>query len=100
MPARVCGDRVVTTEPMALKASLLGAKMVRSERPLRVSASWAAVAAPAREVRPVLTAVWATLGGTVRTVSMMWMRPPLKPTSWGSGLVGLFDFRSRGDVRR
>jgi hypothetical protein len=68
-------------EPIAWKASLLGAKMVTSERPLTASTRSAAVRAPASEVRFAAMAVVETFGGRVRTVSMTWTTPPVMLTS-------------------
>lgn len=65
-------------DPIAWKAALLGAKMVTSLRPSTVPARSAAVRAPTIDVRFAATAVVETLGGRVKTWSMMWTTPPVK----------------------
>ncbi len=69
---------LVKTEPMAWKASLEGAKMVTSVSASTVSVKFVAVRAPAREVTFNEPAVSETDWGIVRTLSMIWMTPPVK----------------------
>ncbi len=73
--------RFAAAGPRAAKAALVGAKMVTSFKPSTVETRFAVVKAPAREVRPAATAVLESAIGTVRTVSMTWMTPPLNLTS-------------------
>jgi hypothetical protein len=74
--------RFPTAEPMASKASLEGAKMVTSERELTVGTRLAAVKAPVREVRLAAAAVEESEVGMVRTVSIIWITPPVKLIFW------------------
>jgi len=67
-----------SAEPMAEKASLEGAKIVTSIKESSVETRFAAVSAPAMDVRFAARAVPEGDWGTVRTVSIMWMTPPLK----------------------
>jgi hypothetical protein len=69
--------RLPSTEPMAPKAALEGAKMVTSDNPLTVETKLAVVRAEARDVRPAATAVAESEAGMVRTVSMTWITPPV-----------------------
>lgn len=69
-----------SAEPIASNAAFEGAKIVTSERKSTVETSLAAVNAPAREVRFAATAVVESEAGRVRTVSMMWITPPVKLT--------------------
>lgn len=83
MLARSRFSGVSSAEPIALKASFEGAKMVTSVREFIPSTNPAAVNAPAREVKPVLMAVWPGVAGTVRTVSIMWrVLPPSSSMSF------------------
>lgn len=65
------------TEAMAWKASLLGAKMVRSDVSSTMSARDNVVRAPTMAVRLKASAVSATSCGGSRTVSITWMMPLL-----------------------
>ena len=56
--------------------------MVTSERPLTVPVRLAVVSASSRDVRPAATAVSESDSGIVRTVSIMWITPPLNVTSY------------------
>jgi hypothetical protein len=69
--------RLAKADPTLLKASLLGAKMVMF-RVAAASTESVALMAPRREVRLRARAVSRTLGGKVRTRSMMWIVPPVK----------------------
>ena len=60
-----------TADPIAWNAALEGEKMVTSERKSTVWTSFAAVKAPARDVRFAAAAVDESDAGRVRTVSMM-----------------------------
>jgi len=64
-------------EPRAWKASLLGAKMVRSEAVLRESEREALVMAPPKAVRLNWGAVLMMFRGGWRKVSITWTMPPL-----------------------
>jgi hypothetical protein len=61
--------------PSFWKASLLGQKIVTSERASRGSTRLAAVAAPARAVKLPARRVAEMLRGMRRSLSMMWMMP-------------------------
>jgi hypothetical protein len=65
---------------MASNAALDGAKMVTSFSPSTVATRLAIPKAPARDVRPAATVVAESDNGKVRTVSMMWITPPVKLT--------------------
>lgn len=78
MELRAAVERLLVAEPIAWKAALEGAKIVRSLRSSMAATRFAAVRAPTREVRPALIAVTLSDSGTVRTVSMMWTTPPVK----------------------
>ena len=67
-------------DPILWSAALLGAKTVRSrvmESRLAVK-PWAEPTRPARPERPAATRVVEMLAGMVRTLSMIWMTPPVK----------------------
>jgi hypothetical protein len=63
-------------------ASLLGQKMVMSERSSRGATRSTCVAAPARAVQFPVTRVSETLSGMRRSLSMMWMTPLSNSRSW------------------
>jgi hypothetical protein len=64
------------------KASLLGQKIVTSERDSRGSTRFAEVAAPARAVKLPAIRVAEMLRGMSRSLSMMWMMPLSNSMSW------------------
>jgi len=72
--------RFPRAEPIAWNAAFDGANMVTSERVSTVSTRLTADNAPAREVKFAASAVAESDAGRVRTVSMMWMTPPVKLT--------------------
>jgi hypothetical protein len=67
-----------TAEPMAWKALFEGAKIVTSCNESRAFTSLACVRAPVRAVRFAAAAVAESDSGIVRTVSIMWITPPVK----------------------
>ena len=69
-----------SADPIAWNAAFEGANMVTSERESTVWTRLAAVNAPASEVRFAATAVVESEAGRVRTLSMMWITPPVKFT--------------------
>jgi len=73
--------RLPRAEPMFWKASLLGAKMVMFGVLLTVSNKSVALMAPRRATRSAAERVSAVFSGRVRTLSMMWITPPVKLTS-------------------
>lgn len=77
-------ERPGRAEPMFWKAWLVGAKTVTSGVVLTVSTRLAETRAPRTEVRPAAVAVSETELGMVRTVSIMWITPPVKLTFWAS----------------
>jgi len=72
-----------SAEPIAANAALLGAKMVTSLSPSTVERRPVELRALARVVRFAARAVLEGASGMVRTVSMMWITPPLNFTSCG-----------------
>jgi hypothetical protein len=66
---------------MEAKASLVGAKMVRSGVSSTALTRFVALRAPYKAVRLAARAVSEVLTGRVRTVSMIWTTPPVKLTS-------------------
>ena len=73
--------RFASAEPMDWKASLFGAKMVRSGVSFATAIESVALSAPRKAVRFAALAVSRTETGRVRTVSMTWITPPVKLTS-------------------
>jgi hypothetical protein len=66
----------LTVLPMALKASLVGAKTVTSEARLSGFSMSARRRAPTAAVSPPAMSVSVRVPGMVRTESMMWRVPP------------------------
>lgn len=71
-------------EPMAWKAAFEGAKIVTSLRLSTAETRLVVVRAPARAVSSESMAELAGERGMVRTVSMMWITPPVNMTSYSS----------------
>ena len=71
-----------SAELMAEKAALEGAKMVTSSNESTVETRFAADRAPAMDVRFAANAVPEGDCGTVRTVSITWITPPVKFRFW------------------
>jgi hypothetical protein len=69
--------RVASVPAIAWKAALLGTKTVMSERESTAETRFAASRAPTREEVPSSMAVWEQFSGIVRTLSIMWMYPPV-----------------------
>lgn len=69
---------------MAPNAALEGAKIVTSFSPLTVEIRLVALRAVANVVNPAATAVVESEVGTVRTVSIMWITPPVNLISYGN----------------
>lgn len=72
--------KLPTILPIALKASLLGAKMVRSGVSTTESVRLAVLMAPSAAVRLALDSVSVTFSGITRRLLMTWMVPPVKFT--------------------
>lgn len=69
-------------EPMAWKAALEGAKMVTSLRESTAETRFVCVKAPAKAVSWESIAEPEAERGIVKTVSMMWITPPVNMTSY------------------
>jgi len=78
---RVSFEAFARTEAMLEKAELFGAKMVTSLRPLTAPKRPVALRAPYAAVSFALTRVSETLVGTVRSLLMTWIVPPVKAMS-------------------
>jgi hypothetical protein len=73
-----------SADPTAPNAALEGAEIVTSFSPLTVEIRLVALRAEANNVNPVATAVVESEVGMVRTVSMMWITPPVNLISYGN----------------
>lgn len=82
-----------SADPMAPNAALEGAKIVTSFSPLTVVIKLLALRAEASDVNPAATAVAESEAGMVRTVSMMWITPPVNLISYSGNQY----FGNRGE---
>lgn len=82
--------RFASAEAMLANAALDGAKMVTSLSSSTVEVRLVAFNAPTIAVRPAANAVSDGDSGMVKSLSMMWMTPPVKLRSWRN-LVSNFE---------